>query len=99
MKPLTLDNVNCKYGAPMGRPQLFPENLKAKGKLQLCQVTMYDGCYDKGGAYWGMGETLYHAEGELEGEDFITRAFFRAKSRKEAKEKIRAKLPNVSFYN
>jgi len=33
----------------------------AKGKCKLGKVRLYDG-YDDGGAYWGIGETLYCAK-------------------------------------
>jgi len=101
MKPLRLEDVPCKYGAPMGRPQSLPENKKATGKLQLRRVKMIDGDYDEGGAYWGGGRNvlpLWHAEGDLDGEKFTTRLFVRAGTRAAAKYLIREILPNVRFY-
>jgi hypothetical protein len=99
MKPLTLTNVSGKYGAPMGRRKNLPENKDAKGKLQMRRLHLYDGAYDEGGAYWGMGRPLYHAEGELDGEDEITVLFLRADSRQDAKDFIRETLPNVTFFH
>lgn len=68
-----IDKVNCKYGAPMGRSNVYPQNYSivdtgrkyivcpnTKGSKRLfdCRVPMPDGCYDKGGAYWGNGKEL-----------------------------------------
>ena len=86
MKPLSLSKVVTKWGAPMGRSNQMPENKNAKGKLQLCRMKMYDGAYDMGGAYWGCGDRdMYHAEGELVDEEFVTIVFVRAFSRANAK--------------
>ena len=98
MKPLKLEPVGCKYGAPMGRCETLPENPNATGKLQLAHVPFIDGCYDRGGAYWGMPADLYHAEGYLDGEDLTTCLFVRADNHEAAKAKIRARFPNVKFY-
>jgi len=98
MKPLKLSKVSCKYGAPMGRNESLPLNPQAKGKLQLAYVRFVYGCYDYGGAYWGMPANLYHSAGYLEGESEITELFVRAYSRNGAKELIKARFPNVSFF-
>ena len=37
----------------MGRPDVGTR--PTKGKIYTKHVKMYDGGYDKGGAYWGMG--------------------------------------------
>jgi hypothetical protein len=62
--------VNCKYGAPMGRPNIGTEPITVtrgrNGRICKCdQVKVYqkrvhliDG-YDQGGAYWGIGKPLY----------------------------------------
>lgn len=52
-----LHPVNCKYGAPMGRPNVGvkPTNRKVITRW----VALYDGAYDKGGAYWGSPANLY----------------------------------------
>lgn len=63
--------VSGKYGAPMGRPNFIPP---ITGRVPIgqktaivwdenkrifdCGVPMPDGCYDKGGAYWGHGNQL-----------------------------------------
>ena len=52
---LIVKEVNCKYGAPMGRANIGTEP-KDK-KVFDCYVPMYD-AYDRGGAYWGLGERM-----------------------------------------
>lgn len=59
-----ITKVSGKYGAPMGRPNV--DNCKKEivngvtythhGKLFDCAVPM-NGVYDKGGAYWGIGNS------------------------------------------
>ncbi len=85
----------------MGRRDTLPENRNAKGKLRLVRLRWVDGAYDQGGAYWGHipGNFIYHAKGDLEGEEFTTELFVRAKTRKDAKAMIREKLANVTFWN
>lgn len=88
-------------GSQMGRRDTLPENKQAKGKLRLVRLGWHDGDYDKGGSYWGNsrdGSAIYHANGDLDGEEFTTELFRRAKSRAEAKAMIRETLPNVTFY-
>ena len=63
-----ITKVNCKYGSPMGRPnvdnrktEVYKDQLYAKfnGKVFDCAVPMSgDGSYDKGGVYWGLGKQL-----------------------------------------
>lgn len=50
-------DVNTKYGAPMGRPNVGcePDDIKVYTR----RVPMIDGAYDRGGAYWGIGKPLY----------------------------------------
>jgi hypothetical protein len=51
-----ISKVDCKYGSPMGRSN---EGKKPSNKKIFdCAVPMPDGCYDKGGAYWGLGKQL-----------------------------------------
>ena len=77
-----------QYGAPMGRTSTPLRELV--GKVQLRQVKMYDGDYDKGGAYWGGGTPLFCAWDE-EGNAH----YFRASSLAEAKKTVDAALPRV----
>lgn len=88
-------------GSMMGRRDTLPENKQATGKLRLVRLKWRGGDYDEGGAYWGNpgdGSAIYWAKGDLEGEEFTTELFQRAKSRVEVKAIIRKTLPNVSFY-
>ena len=54
---LKLTQLNCKHGAPMGRPDVIPDwvvNQKAPTPtLHLRRMKMVDHDYDTGGAYWG----------------------------------------------
>ncbi len=89
---IELPKLNCKYGAPMGR-----QSYSVNGKCHLQEIPLNSGGYDSGGAYWGTGEPLYCAQ-DAEGNQFFTRA----KSRDEAKEKIRnCRIPlncDITFY-
>lgn len=52
-----LFEVDCKFGAPMGRSDIGkrPDNVRV-----FCRRVYLDsGGYDKGGAYWGTGAPLY----------------------------------------
>ena len=108
MQPLTLPDVSCRYGAPMGRGEWLPADPAAPIKLRLVRVPFVDGCYDRGGAYWGMPANLYHAQsveavptapdwlGGDEPHEIVL--FVRARDREDAKEKIRARVPGARFY-
>jgi hypothetical protein len=48
--------VNGRYGAPMGR---HSHGIRPKrGKIYDKAVPLYDGAYDRGGAYWGSPSNL-----------------------------------------
>ena len=88
-------DVNCRYGAPMGRRGSPPDG-EVTGKVRLYQVNIDSGGYDDGGAYWGLGPpTLYCAEQEHS----RLLSFFRARSRNDAKLKVLAEYPDATFYN
>ena len=68
-----LCKVNTQYGAPMGRSNVEPQQyiiiptigkngyIKQGDKIQAlfdCKVILFDGAYDKGGAYWGSPSNL-----------------------------------------
>lgn len=55
-----LHNLDCRRGAPMGRPDVGSQ-ADATGKRIYCRRVYLtcDGAYDKGGAYWGIGAPLY----------------------------------------
>ena len=76
--------VNAKYGAPMGR-HLGPDFLSPEaGKIHLRRVPLNSGGYDRGGAYWGLGQPIWHAM-DQDGNEVC----FRAPSREAAKRHIR----------
>jgi len=51
-----ITEVNTSRGAPMGRMNVGD---KPKDKKVFdCAVPMIDGAYDRGGAYWGLGNQL-----------------------------------------
>ena len=98
-----LERACNERGAQMGRPdRLPPENLRHREvKLNIEEMEMGDdGCYDKGGAYWGCGTPesgrMWIAWGDIKGH-FVT-VFARAVSRAQAETKVRKDLPNVLFY-
>jgi len=64
-----ITNVNCQYGAPMGRANIGKQPItitsgnncrivkKNQVKVYEKKVHLIDG-YDIGGAYWGIGKPL-----------------------------------------
>lgn len=83
-------DMNCKYGAPLGRPE---RNQDCVGKVSLRRIPLIQG-YDRGGAYWGSGQPLYWAGDESGALDL----FFRASDRKAAKAHIVALWSDAKFY-
>ena len=87
-------NKGCsKYGADMGR-----RNLKEgkPEKLHLQYVTFIDGCYDRGGAYWGGPADLWCAFSPDDTEnDPGVRVFVRAPDRETAKMEVLKQLPGA----
>lgn len=65
-----ITQVNCQYGAPMGRANVGSQPItitsgnncrivkKNQTKVYERKVNLIDG-YDKGGAYWGYPNNLY----------------------------------------
>jgi hypothetical protein len=86
-------DVFCKYGAPMGRRSDNPASVDGE-KLFLRYVPFVDGCYDRGGAYWGMPANLYWWS-DLEG---TRQGYLRAPDHESAKAKIREDAPACTFY-
>lgn len=93
-------------GSVNGAPEYLPLNCVAPIKLRMVKVRMVDHDYAPNGAYFGAveGEPLYHVESVLEyvvrglEEPRAVRIFVRAKTRQDAKSKVRERLPNASFY-
>ena len=46
-------DVDCKYGAPMGRRSDAPGNFVDAPRLCARKARFVDYAYDSGGAYWG----------------------------------------------
>jgi hypothetical protein len=57
-----LPRVNCRYGAPMGRPGAHPGD-NPHCVMSVRRVPIDGGGYDSGGAYWGLGAPLWQAHG------------------------------------
>lgn len=85
-------DVNCKYGAPMGRRDRSQGEML--GRVYLRKIVLDSGGYDKGGAYWGHGLPLWYAEDE-EGDGGI---YFRAPNRDAAKAYVLSLHPTVKFF-
>ena len=84
--------AGSKYGAQMGRRSTPLAELVGKVKLQ--RVKMYDGDYDKGGAYWGAPANVWCAanrEGLL--------LFCRSSSRQAAKKTFMSRFPQLRWVN
>lgn len=100
----TLSNASSIRGAQMGRPNSLPNNPNACIKLNMQKLQWIDYDYDRGGAYWGggSGDNIYWAYGEESNTGYNfneVEIFVRAKSRNEAKEKVRELVPNAKFFN
>lgn len=97
-----LENVDSKYGAPMGRPN-SPGDHDAPLKFRLFRVNVDSGGYDDGGAYWGQGAPLYCAEAAPVWDESMgldcdgARHFMRARDSSEAAAIILNDYPNASF--
>ena len=88
----TLSNVSCKYGAPMGRHERASD--PGDEKVYVRHVPLNSGGYDRGGAYWGHGQRLFH----------VTTAkgcfsiFMRACGRNSCIRHLVYEYPGISFY-
>lgn len=98
-------DVNSKYGAPMGRPahdtftdkqgQTFKLVVNEDAKpFRLIRCPLDSGGYDRGGAYWGLGDPLYYYEGPLSD----INGYVRGKTRELAKAAVREIHPHAKFY-
>ena len=54
-----LYKVDTRRGAPMGRPNVGTPPDDDVKVYQRRVALPYDGAYDRGGAYWGIGKPLY----------------------------------------
>lgn len=107
MAAIKLPDRTSRLGAAMGRPNVIPpkppdydgnvRNGWVAKKLRMYRMPMSAcGCYDNGGAYWGVGSRLigfmYHAHAD------DVDVFVRATDREAAKRAVREVLPNCWFY-
>lgn len=97
--------VNARYGAPLGRTShnsytdkqgrtfeiTATENAKP---FRLVRCPLDGGGYDRGGAYWGLGEPLYYYEGPLTD----INGFVRGATRAKAKDAVRSLHPKARFF-
>jgi len=91
VNPITL--VHSARGAPMGRPS-DPYLDGEAGLIYLRPIPLDSGGYDRGGAYWGLGDRLWIAQ-----DQFNNSVYLRAKTRPEAKQIIRAEFgPDLRFF-
>lgn len=92
-----LTQCSCRYGAPMGRPDITPDHNNPI-KLHLRKLRWVDGDYDEGAAYWGYvrGEHIYRAVGY--GKEELNELFVRAKSREDARKQVLEVFPRAKFY-
>jgi len=74
-----LEQVDCRYGAPMGRREDGNLETDVRRFVRLFRVQLDSGGYDDGGAYWGIGSPLWCAI-----DDDGNRQFTRATSRAQA---------------
>jgi hypothetical protein len=90
-----LTPVSCKYGAPMGRSNTYPEDREAECKLHLVRLRWCDYDYTSDGTYWGAqpGVHIYWAYDD----DNQVELFVRATSRSDAQRQIRDTV-NARFY-
>ena len=84
--------VSCKYGAPLGRRSTPILDTDA-GRISLQKIPLDTGGYDRGGAYWGIGQPLYCAQ-DQNGDTM----YFRAWSRDSAKHHVLENHPDARFY-
>ena len=64
------NDVNARYGAPMGRPNARWLDDEPKS-IRLFRVNICSQGYDDGGAYWGIGQPLWCARDRSGAEQFV----------------------------
>ncbi len=90
-------DVPCKYGDPIGRRSAHPGTMACfDGRIGLQRVRLDSGGYDRGGAYWGLGDRLYAYYGyDTDGDLLI--GYFRAVSRTDALAQLRELAPDAKI--
>ena len=94
MKPSYKTNaqLDCKYGAPMGRVSIQDACSEDTIKLYMSRINM-NGDYDCNGTYFGYGE-LYWVADSAGDVDYVVRA----KGRDAAKAMVREEYPKAVFF-
>lgn len=87
-----LKPVSCKYGAPMGRS--CSGRHPGDEKVYVREVRISSQGYDPGGAYWGIGNTLFHVTTSCG----TFSEFIRAHHRDHAIEKLERDYEGIKFY-
>lgn len=91
-----MPDVNCRYGAPMGRPSIHCIQ-ESPMKFSLQWVRLDSGGYDNGGAYWGIGQRLYWAAAVDETTGQEVSEYYRGASRAAVKAIVRKHYPGATF--
>lgn len=89
--------VKSTHGAPMGRVArgegyTITENSRP---VYLVRCPLDRGGYDRGGAYWGLGEPLYYYSAQPEG---LIDGYVRGRTRAAAKAAVRSIYRNARFF-
>lgn len=82
-----------KYGAPLGRANKGGAAVGNAGPFWLQAVPLDSGGYDRGGAYWGLGKTLY----AYLSADLTVSGFYREANRKAAIEELKRRYPAATL--
>lgn len=82
-----------RHGAPMGRANRGGNATGNVGPFWLQAMPIDNYGYDRGGAYWGIGQTLY---GYLSA-DMTVSGFYRAADRKAAVEELKRRYPAATL--
>lgn len=98
-------HINAKFGAPMGRAsrnsyvdlrgRRFEITVTEDAKpFRLIRCPLDNGGYDRGGAYWGVGDPLYYYEGPLSD----ISGYVRGATREKAKAAVISIHPKARFF-
>lgn len=82
------EDVNYKYGVPMGRRSYGEAKEISDKRISLFKVNLVDGGYDDGGAYWGVRDRGYSLYCARTGDNCSYQAFTYANSRREAQTRL-----------
>lgn len=83
-------------GAPLGKPALLPLALKPI-MLRLERIRIDRGGYEADGTYWGLGAPMWRATDAATGGREVS-VYVRAIGRGHAKDRVRAVVPDATFF-